>query len=136
MIDERKLLAKLEEWEKESSENAGLKAPALLRRVMEEVRHEATNEEIRARIEAAKSNDREWIPVTERLPRRDREVIVQWEAINHILGETTVFLDIMHLDDKGVWNSCQGVPFGRVIAWMPLPEPYRGEQGKGRSGNV
>lgn len=129
MIDEKKLLTKLAEWEKESSEEAGLKAPTLLRKVMEEVQRMAVNEEIRERIEAeTESHAMKWVSVVERLPKCDREVIVQWEKMNRISGETMVFLDIMHLDDKGVWNSCQGVPNGQVIAWMPLPEPYRKER--------
>ncbi len=129
MIDEKKLLAKLVEWEKESKEEAGLKAPALLRRVMEEVRHEATNEEIRARIEAAKSDDREWIPVTERLPEQ-------------IGGESEEVLCLYATGDQRVGLTCEGNAWisaetgmeflYEVIAWRPLPEPYREEREGGQ----
>ncbi len=51
MIDEKKLIEKLEKMAKKSKEEAGLKEPALLRRVIKEVKDMAVNEEIKARIE-------------------------------------------------------------------------------------
>ncbi len=53
MIDERKLVAKLEDMAKESKEASGLKEPALLRKVIDEVRNMAVNEEIQERIRRA-----------------------------------------------------------------------------------
>lgn len=51
MIDEKKLLEKLEDMAKESKEESGLKEPALLQKIIEEVKDMAVNEEIKARIE-------------------------------------------------------------------------------------
>lgn len=51
MIDEKKLIAKLEDMAKESKEESGLKEPALLQKVIDEVRAMAVNEEIKQRIE-------------------------------------------------------------------------------------
>ncbi|MCI9596659.1 MAG: hypothetical protein HFE75_05045 [Firmicutes bacterium] len=57
MVDEKRLIEKLEKMAKESREEAGLKEPALLRRVAEEVKAMAVNEEIRQRIEKADASD-------------------------------------------------------------------------------
>ena len=51
MIDEKRLIAKLESWESESKEESGLKEPDLLKKIIEEVKDMAVNEEIKARIE-------------------------------------------------------------------------------------
>ena len=51
MVDEKRLIAKLENWAKESRKEAGLKESALLHKVIEEVRAMAVNKEIKARIE-------------------------------------------------------------------------------------
>ena len=51
MIDEKRLIEKLEKMAKESREEAGLKEPALLQKIIEEVKDMAVNEEIKARIE-------------------------------------------------------------------------------------
>ena len=51
MIDEKELIAKLEHMVKESKEESGLKEPALLQKIIEEVKDMAVNEEIKARIE-------------------------------------------------------------------------------------
>jgi hypothetical protein len=73
----------------------------------------------------------EWIPVSERLPTIDAEN--GWKASDVVL----VFLadGKMHMgfycDDKK-WRFCESgeekEPFWKdVIAWMPLPEPYKEE---------
>ncbi len=57
-----------------------------------------------------------WIPVSERLPEEDERVIVTCLDIYH---EPDV--DVATYDRYSEW-------FKRyVTAWMPLPEPWRGE---------
>ena len=56
-----------------------------------------------------------WIPVTERLPEYGTEVVTinkddEYE-INHVIDE-----------EDGEWF------FDGAVAWMPLPEPWKGEQ--------
>ena len=55
-----------------------------------------------------------WIPVTERLPEYGLGVLTynrdEEFEINHIID-----------DEDGEWF------YDGVIAWMPLPEPYKGE---------
>ncbi len=134
MIDERKLLAKLAEWEKESKEEAGLKAPALLRKVMEEVRRMAVNEEIRARIEAeTESHARKWVSVTERLPEAGAYVLLSFE------GCPLIDIGRYETDKEGgafYPADCDGsyIKHGIIVnAWMPLPEPYREEREGGKT---
>ena len=58
-------------------------------------------------------NAQQWIPCSERLPDIHDEVLVTAR------GEVSI-----------AWRS-NDMPqpmFGDVIAWMPLPEPYKGEQ--------
>ena len=61
-----------------------------------------------------------WIPVTERLPEKDGEYLV---TIDWGDGDTEV--DCYNYCANGTdWND--GDLFGaKVLAWMPLPSPYR-----------
>lgn len=61
-----------------------------------------------------------WIPVSERLPEND-EVVLGTNSSNDLF-ETYTWDDCGEL--KWYANGCFDVP---VIAWMPLPEPYKAE---------
>lgn len=69
-----------------------------------------------------------WIPVEERLPEEKESVLVQWEKYDRHLNVTLTYLDVMWLDnaEEQVFETINGVPNGKVIAWRPLPEPYKG----------
>ena len=71
-----------------------------------------------------------WIPVEERLPEEKKSVLVQWEKYDRHLNVTLIYLDVMWLDDaeEQIFETINGVPNGKVIAWRPLPEPYRPER--------
>ena len=71
-----------------------------------------------------------WIPVEERMPEEKKSVLVQWEKYDRHLNVTLTYLDVMWLDDaeEQVFETTNGVPNGKVIAWRPLPEPYRPER--------
>ena len=71
-----------------------------------------------------------WIPVDERLPEEKKSVLVQWEKYDRHLNVTLTYLDVMWLDDadEKVFETINGVPNGKVIAWRPLPDPYRPER--------
>lgn len=62
----------------------------------------------------------QWTPCSERLPRQGEEVICQCRA-NMIM--------VLKLDADGDWyqDASHFYMGGFVIAWMPLPEPYKGE---------
>lgn len=73
-----------------------------------------------------------WILVEERLPEEKKSVLVQWEKYDRHLNVTLTYLDVMWLDDadEKVFETINGVPNGKVIAWRPLPDPYRPERSK------
>lgn len=62
-----------------------------------------------------------WIPCSERLPELNVLVLTQWGV--YYSGE--IRIEILYLNELGRWNGALGEPNGKVIAWMPLPEPYR-----------
>lgn len=63
-----------------------------------------------------------WIPVSERLPEKHKDVIATVKY-NGFLGMYGMWLKTAFIDDYGEWNGeCIG---GEVIAWMYLPEPYK-----------
>ena len=70
-----------------------------------------------------------WIPVEERLPEKYISVLVQGEKYDRSIDETLIYLDVMWLEDEEdvVFETINGIPNGRVIAWRPLPEPYHPE---------
>lgn len=64
----------------------------------------------------------EWIPVTERLPKRGELVLVTYKTTNKIhlckyFDDDSKNSWWSYVDDCCVWND-------EVIAWMPLPKPY------------
>lgn len=65
--------------------------------------------------------EREWIPVSERLPENNKDVLVYGvEAISNEFVYGVKRLDV------DTWRP-RIAPSIRWIAWMPLPEPWRGE---------
>ena len=65
----------------------------------------------------------EWVPVSKRLPEKDGRYYVT----RHDFVTQTDFTDILWYE-KDVWWDRQATGNYAVIAWMPLPEPYRKEQ--------
>ena len=68
-----------------------------------------------------------WIPVTERLPNRDELVLVTYKTTSKI--HLCKYLDDgsenswwSYIDDCCAWNNV-------ILAWMPLPEPFKGVTG-------
>lgn len=99
--------------------------------------HCESQEEKRKAIEFIKA--RKWIPCSERLPEEDTEVLISYRY-KEGEGDT----DHVNIDITSYGTICFGgreihtlkewrQPFDyfhanyEVIAWMPLPEPYRRE---------
>ena len=80
-------------------------------------------------IEALKDRPTEWIPVSERLPKEYGEYICTMS--NGYVQEC----GFVPSGEKGLvtgWSTCEADGFKKldyqdVIAWMPLPEPYKAE---------
>ena len=90
---------------------------------------------------------RKWIPCSERLPEEHDSIFSRfygtekWRDAMFRKTSKTVIITVEHLDGTrqtapcytidGEWNqSMKGM--GKVLAWMPLPEPYKegGENAK------
>jgi len=94
----------------------------------------------KTKIFALPSAQPQWIPVTERLPEEDTEVLISYRY-KEGEGDT----DHVNIDITSYGTTCFGgreihtlkewrQPFDyfhanyEVIAWMPLPESYKGEK--------
>ena len=65
-----------------------------------------------------------WIPTSERLPKVREWVLCQCRA---------GIMDVLRLTEDGYWNkNYLHVEYmsGFVIAWMPLPKSYKGDDDK------
>ena len=69
-------------------------------------------------IAALSAEPMRWIPVSERLPKQYKEVVV-----TDI--ETSDTYQSRYIGD-GYWECDNGLFKNRIIAWMPLPAPYEG----------
>ena len=66
-----------------------------------------------------------WIPVSKRMPERCKEVIVtDIETSDTYLSRYI---------GNGYWECDNGLFKNRIIAWMPLPEPYKEAAGHDKS---
>lgn len=131
MIDEKKLIEEIKKrrdyWESKAAEydEAGERYEYL----MDVCDGKATELTATLSIINEQPKVAEWIPSSERLPEEKESVLVQWEKYDRYLNITTTYLDVMWLDDaeEKVFETINGVPNGKVVAWQPLPEPWEGE---------
>lgn len=73
----------------------------------------------------------DWIPCNERMPENDVEVLVWFEYFRYGAYNRpyqTIGISYVH---RGIWSGIVNGESGwrnlRIIAWMPLPGPYKGE---------
>ncbi len=79
-------------------------------------------EKIKENYALFRATANKWIPVGERLPEEDGEYL----ATIYDMDENHEYMDIAEFED-GKW---QYKNFIKVLAWMPLPEPYKGGETK------
>ncbi len=75
-----------------------------------------------------------WIPVTEKLPEDEVDVLVWFEYFrygdyNRLFRKTGISYTY-NGEWSGFVNGQSGWRQLKVIAWMPLPKPYRESEGK------
>lgn len=71
--------------------------------------------------ERGKEEALQWIPCSRELPKEDEEVLV------YLYGKVPY---LAYIDSKGQWNT-EYFTIGEYhspLAWMPLPEPYGGDE--------
>lgn len=61
----------------------------------------------------------QWIPCSERLPEKDGKYLVTHRKFGKLEATWNIFYGGDHA--SWLWND-------EIIAWMPLPEPWKGEE--------
>lgn len=116
-----------------------------LKQIPNEYRHEEYNEAIRDVVRFIERYKEEynngWIPCSERLPEERDSMFAKlkgtdkwsdhmFEKISDDVNATVEFEDgtrktmTLHTND-GKWNTNNRIVKCNVIAWQPLPEPYK-----------
>lgn len=70
-------------------------------------------------INAEYVQENSWIPCSERLPDKDGIYLVTHRKFGKLEVTWNIFYGGEHA--SWLWND-------EIIAWMPLPEPYKGEE--------
>ena len=83
-----------------------------------------------------KFNSMSWIPCSERLPEMRREDM-EAEGEYYMISNPVIVTDGQQvyiaeyeedMDYRYGWHSFDGEDYDNIIAWMPLPNPYRPEK--------
>ena len=83
-----------------------------------------------------------WIPVSERFPEDEKEYLVTLEKVYGTPEKLYGIANYLKFGDAGYWNEKKygylewdkysdghgGTKMYKVIAWMPLPEPYKEDE--------
>lgn len=81
---------------------------------------ELTREDLDTIVDMQPDATPAWIPVSEQLPNNDNLVLVSCQAKNGNRSVNRAYFDGQFWHGSGSMSG--------VVAWMPLPEPYREER--------
>ena len=95
-------------------------------------------EAVRMAIKALKQPKSCWIPCSERLPEEKKDILIcfkdgrdcPWSQIQvgHLGEHEVEDNDFREIGKVKVWYTDRFYYiFDKVIAWMPLPQPYKGD---------
>ena len=71
-----------------------------------------------------------WIPVTEGLPEEHKEVLVTYDFRGHrSLGTASMYHDKSFHGYDDEYLTPDGRKYRKVVAWMNLPDPWKGDIG-------
>ena len=87
---------------------------ALIARQIEELKESMTN--------SAKP-EQQWIPCSKRMPEEETDVLICNSTGNIAISRGAYSTEA----SDWIWYT-SGWRFGEVVAWMPLPEPYKAER--------
>lgn len=80
-----------------------------------------------------------WIPVSERMPEDEKEVLVWFEYFQYGYYNRLYQTYGIGYAENGEWspivNGTTGWTDLNIIAWMPLPEPYKENWSRKRTGD-
>ncbi len=113
MIDEKELIDKLQEWADEALP----------------FESDIVTDVIGLIEEQPKVG--EWIPVSEQLPHKNDNYLVTVRSYDETASIDFICVDHCNADGTWLHYNKPGKQRGKcVIAWMPLPEPYEGDETK------
>lgn len=122
MIDEKKLIKELEKIYETDEENIDCTLSDFAYHVFDCIKQQP--------------KVGEWIPVSERLPEMHREDM-EAEGEYYMISNPVIVTDGQQIyiaeyeadmDYRYGWHSLDGEDYDNIIAWMPLPKPYRPEK--------
>lgn len=122
MIDENKLIEELKKSCDYWQECYGIDRFYSLKEMA--ITHSAKIEEVRNIISLIKKQPKisEWIPCSERLPENENRVLATLRIDDECHTIIARYI-------RGSWTPSIGWLTGNeeIIAWMPIPEPWKGE---------
>ena len=122
MIDEKKLIEELEKIFETDEENIDCTLSDFAYHVFDCIK--------------AQPKIGEWIPCSERLPEMHREDM-EAEGEYYMISNPVIVTEGQQIyiaeyeadmDYRYGWHSLDGEDYDNIIAWMPLPKPYRPEE--------